>query len=270
MHIAFWKMHGAGNDFILIDDRAERFSFPEAAWLKGLCSRRTGVGAEGVIMIQPSKTEDFRMRVFNPDGTEVSMCGNGARCAARLAYDLGAVQQQMAIETAAGSLHAEIVSDNVRLRMMPPSDWRLQQSLELDGKPVSYSFVNIGVPHVVIEVEDLDHADVHGLGARIRYHEVFAPAGSNVNFMLVSGPRSLCVRTYERGVEAETLACGTGIVACALIAGRLGRAAAPVAITCASGYMLEVNYRLTAEGAEHVSLLGPACHVFEGNLKLDA
>lgn len=269
MRVSFWKMHGAGNDFILMDDRSERFPSPEPAWLKSLCSRRTGIGADGAIIIQPSRTGNFRVRFFNPDGTEVGMCGNGARCAARLAYDLGAAQQQMAIETAAGSLRAEIVSSNVRLWMMPPTDWRLQQSLELNGESLNYSFVNVGVPHVVIEAEDVDRVDVHGLGAGVRYHEAFAPIGANVNFMSVSGPGSLRVRTYERGVEAETLACGTGIVACGLIAGRVGKAAPPVGITCASGYRLEVDYRLTAEGAEQVSLLGPSCYVFQGSCEYE-
>lgn len=266
MRIPFWKMHGAGNDFILVDDRAEQFPSLSSVWVQHLCARRTGIGAEGVILIQPSKKADFRVRFFNPDGTEVDMCGNGARCVARLVYDLNAAQQQMAIETHAGIMRAEIISNNVRLWMTPPSDWRMNQSLELHGRILNYHFVNTGVPHVVIEVEDLDHVDILRLGAGIRYHEAFSPRGTNVNFMSVSDMESVRVRTYERGVEAETMSCGTGVIACALIAGRLEKVTPPVYVTCASNNKLEVNYRLTDKSAENVSLLGPACYVFEGTV----
>lgn len=270
MHIIFWKMHGAGNDFILIDDRSEKLPCLHSAWLKHLCCRRTGIGADGLILIQSSKSEDFRIRFFNSDGNEVEMCGNGARCVARLAYDLDIAQQQMTAETAAGVIRAELVTDPVcavRLWLPPPSNWRLNQSLELHGQCLNYHFINTGVPHIVMEVEHLDKMDVQGVGADIRYHEAFVPMGANVNFFTVAGPHSLKVRTYERGVEAETSACGTGIMACALVAGRLVKVAPPVQVTCAHGDDLEVNYKLTSEGAEQVSLCGPAVHVFKGTIE---
>ena len=266
MDISFWKMHGAGNDFILADDRAGTFPAADREWIASVTARRTGVGAEGVILIQPSDKADFRMRFFNPDGGEVEMCGNGARCVARLAYEIGAAPVRTTIDTVAGILKADVIGDSVRLEMTKPKDWRLNQVLEAAGRRFAYGFVNSGVPHVVAEVDDLEEIDVARYGAAIRSHADFAPAGTNANFISVDGPQSLSVRTYERGVEGETLACGTGVVASALIAGKLGWAKPPVSVRCASGDVLEVNYRLTQDGAEEVALLGPAVHVFHGVL----
>lgn len=266
MEIPFWKMHGASNDFILVDDRRQTFPASDRAWMASVMSRRTGVGSEGILLIQPSTKADFRMRFFNPDGGEAEMCGNGARCLARLAHEIGAAPASMSIETVAGIVRAEVRGDLVLLHMTEPRDWRMNRTLSAVGTTVSYSFVNSGVPHVVVEVPDLDAVDVQKLGAAIRYHKDFAPAGTNANFISVTGPDSLRVRTYERGVEAETLACGTGIVACGLVAGRLGRVRPPVKIAARSGDVLEVNYTATAGGATEVTLLGPAVHVFRGTL----
>jgi diaminopimelate epimerase len=260
-------MHGAGNDFILVDDRAETFPASDTPWLAGIGSRRTGVGCEGIILIQPSADADFRMRFFNPDGIEVDMCGNGARCVARLASDIGAASTAMTIDTVAGKLSAEVLGDDVRIRMTPPKDWRLGQRLELNGIAVEYDAVYTGVPHAVVEVEDLETFNVQERGSAIRHHEAFAPDGTNANFVTVTGPQSLRVRTYERGVEAETLACGTGIVACALLAARKERVTPPVTVTAASGDLLTVDFQLTGEGAETVTLLGPTVHVFRGELE---
>ena len=271
MKIPFWKMHGAANDFILADDRAGTFPAGDRDWMAAISRRRTGVGCEGVILIQPSDKASFRMRFFNPDGGEVEMCGNGARCVARLAHEIGAAPARMTIDTVAGILSAEVIGDRVRLQMTPPKDWRLRQTLDWNGRSVAYSFVNSGVPHCVIEAEDLDEVDVATIGAAMRYHAAFAPAGTNVNFVRVDGPQALSVRTYERGVEAETLACGTGVVASGLIAGKLGWVTrAPVHITCASGDVLEVDYQMTGGGADRVTLLGPAVHVFQGSLAYPA
>jgi diaminopimelate epimerase len=264
--IPFWKMHGAGNDFVLIDDRSLTFPLRDGPWRIRVCRRRTGVGAEGIVLIQPSAKASFRMRFFNPDGNEVDMCGNAARCVARLARELGAAPAAMSIETAAGLLKADGDGDEITLAMTTPRDWRLGESLSLPGQTVEYGFVNTGVPHVVVPVQDLDAWDVKANGAAIRYHERFQPAGTNANFFTVTGPRDLRVRTYERGVEDETLACGTGIVASALVAARLGRAEPPVRVTAASGDTLTVAFRLTQDGAADVTLRGPAVHVFQGTL----
>lgn len=268
MKIPFWKMHGAANDFILVDDRPMNVPAEDKAWIARMAARRTGVGAEGLILIQPSTRADFRMRFFNPDGGEAEMCGNGARCVARLAYALGAAPETMTIETVAGPVGAEIRGEAVLLRMTPPTDWRMNRQLEVDGQVLDYHFVNTGVPHAVILVDDLDRTDVRALGARVRYHADFAPAGTNVNFVRRADDRTLRVRTYERGVEDETPACGTGITACGLVAGRAGwLQARPVRLVTAGGYTLEVDYRMNEAGeAEAVTLLGPAEHVFTGEL----
>lgn len=266
MKIPFWKMHGAGNDFVLVDDRALTFPAGDHAWLAALGARRTGVGCEGIILIQPSDHAHFKMRFFNPDGSEVDMCGNGARCIARLARELGVAPDHMRFETGAGIIEAEMVADRVKLAMTQPRDWRLRQSLVLDGARHDYGFVNSGVPHVVMRVADLAVTDVARMGAAVRYHADFAPQGTNANFISVTGPSALTIRTYERGVEAETLACGTGMVAAALVSGRMGWVKAPVQVRCASGDIIVVDFALTTEGADAVTMLGPAAHVFEGFL----
>ncbi len=266
MEIPFWKMHGAGNDFVLVDDRQGEFPSHDHEWLAGVARRRTGVGCEGIIMIQPSRTSDFRMRFFNPDGGEVEMCGNGARCVARLAHEIGAAPARMTIETVAGQLTAEMTGERVRLTMTPPKDWRLNRMLAMPDGPLAYGFVNSGVPHAVIRVDNLDAVNVAVTGAAIRRHADFAPAGTNVNFIAAVDAHTLKIRTYERGVEAETLACGTGMVAAAIVAGRIGLVQSPVTMNCASGDRLEVAYSLRGETPEQVTLLGPAEHVFQGVL----
>lgn len=265
--IDFWKMHGASNDFILVDDRSLTFPAADAAKLSRVAARRTGVGCEGIILIQPSDRANFRMRFFNPDGSEVEMCGNGARCVARLAHEIDAAPATMTIDTVAGILTASALGDQVRLHMTPPKNWRLDKTLTLARKKIAYDFVNSGVPHAVVIVKDLAACDVQALGSGIRYHKDFAPKGTNANFIRITGPQSLHIRTYERGVEAETLACGTGIVASALVSGRQGRVNPPVSVTAASGDILTVDFRLTKSGAEDVTLLGPAVHVFKGTLE---
>ena len=267
MKIPFWKMHGAGNDFILADDRAGQFPTADKNWLVRISDRRRGIGSEGIILIQPSSKATFRMRFFNPDGGEVDMCGNGARCVARLAHEIGAAPVRMSIETEAGILRAEVIGDQVRLFMTDPKDWRLDKALQLDGQSIRYSFVNSGVPHVVVEVPDVSKVDVQHMGSAIRYHSAFAPGGTNANFITVTGPDTLQIRTYERGVEGETLACGTGIVASGLIAGISGRVKPPVRITTAGGDILEVSYSMLAGAPHEVTLLGPAAHVFQGTLE---
>jgi diaminopimelate epimerase len=270
MRIPFWKMHGAANDFILVDDRALTFPAGDGRWIASICARRTGIGAEGLILVQPSRSAHFRMRFFNPDGSEVEMCGNGARCVARLANDLGIAPATMQFETIAGVVGAAVRGERVTLNMTPPKDWRLNRSLHMDSETLNYHFVNSGVPHAVVRVANLDAAPVEKWGPAIRYHSDFAPAGANANFVALIGSDFLGIRTYERGVEAETLACGTGIVAAGLIAARLGWVRLPVRIKAASGDVLEVNGRLSADTITDVTLTGPAVHVFHGEIEYQA
>jgi len=267
MQIPFWKMHGAANDFIVVDDRRLTFPVQDQAWLADVMQRRLGVGSEGILLIQPSAKANFRMRFFNPDGGEVDMCGNGARCIARLASEIGAAPPSLSMETPAGIVCADVEGDHVRLLMTEPKDWRLNGTLVIDGEQLPYHYVVCGVPHVMMVVRNLTAFDVDRIGELIRYDKAFQPKGTNANFIQVTGPDSLRVRTYERGVEGETLACGTGITACGLLAGKLGLVRAPVKVTPLSGDVLEVNYTATADSATDVTLYGPAVHVFRGELE---
>ena len=202
MQWSFWKMHGAGNDFILLDDRALAFPATDRAFIAQLCDRRRGIGSDGLLLIQPATGADFRMRFFNPDGGEADLCGNGARCVARLAHELGIAPAAMHMKSPAGIIRAEILSPLVRIHLPPPKDWRINLSVEWNGAAWPLHFVNTGVPHAVLPVADLAAVDIPQLGAFIRRHELFAPAGTNVNFIRVLDSHRLAIRTYERGVEA--------------------------------------------------------------------
>ena len=259
MKIPFTKMHGAGNDFIVVDDRMLMFPIEDQVFMARICARWTGIGSDGIILLQPSEVADLRMRFINPDGNEVGMCGNGARCFARRAYDLGAALGMMAIETQAGIVRAEVLGDQIRLTLTDPSDWRMGLDVGLE-QPVD--FVNTGVEHAVVRVDDLDGLDLQKVGRGIRNHGLFAPAGTNANFVKVEVDGTLSLRTYERGVEAETLACGTGATAAALVAARQGWVDLPVAVHCAGGYDLAVN-----SGAAGTTLSGGAEYVFEGEVE---
>jgi len=267
MKIKFWKMHGARNDFVLFDDRRGTFPVEDRDFITYIAARHSGIGAEGIILIQKSDEADFFMKFFNPDGGEAEMCGNGARCAARLAYELGATEKKMTIATVAGQLRAEVMQKGVRLWMTSPMDWKLDGALDLDGVSLTYGFVNTGVPHVVMRTGDLRDVDVQEVGSAVRRHRDFGTAGTNVNFMQVLPEGDLSVRTYERGVEAETLACGTGVTACGLIAAKNDWVSLPVNVHTLSGDVLVVDGELTEEGAGGVTLTGPAEHVFEGTIE---
>lgn len=267
MKLKFWKMHGARNDFVLFDNRDGTFPVQDRAFITHVAARNEGIGSEGVILIEPSDSSDFRMRFFNPDGVPAAMCGNGARCAALLAFELGAVEKMMSIETAAGQIRAQILPDGVCIWMTDPVDWVLEASLDLAGRQLTYSFVNTGVPHVVMRTGDLHDVDVKEIGSAVRRHRNFAPAGTNVNFVQILRNGDFSVRTYERGVEAETLTCGTGVTACALVAAKNGWVRLPVTVKTRSGDQLVIDGQLTKTGARDVTLTGPARHVFEGTIE---
>jgi len=260
-------MEGAGNDFIVVDDRCSLFPVDDREWIARICSRRKGIGSEGLILIQSSALADFRMRFLNPDGGEVEMCGNGIRCAARFAAEAGFAPPAASIETMAGVITAEVSGSAVRVMMPHPRDLQLDQILDIGEGIIRYGFVNTGVPHAVIVVSDLAGCDVCGVGRAVRRHPVFAPQGTNVDFVAVCGRAALSIRTYERGVEAETGACGTGITAAALVAAQSGKVLAPVQVTAGSGDVLEVDFETRDGLPENVSLLGPAVHVYDGEIE---
>ena len=233
-----------------------------------LCDRHRGIGADGILLLEkPTNRADFRMRYFNADGGEAEMCGNGARCFARFANKVGGQKAKISFETPAGVISAELKGDLVTLRMTEPTDLRLNVDLPMAAENKTVHFINSGVPHVVIPVAKIDDADVRREGAAIRHHKMFSPNGANVNFIEKRGPNKIAIRTYERGVEDETLACGTGIVASALIfaASEDAKAQSP------SSRAAETNCRSVLKKRSrfrNVTLTGPAEFVFEGTIEI--
>src|SRR5207248_7179066 len=215
-----------------------------------------------------SNQADLRMLYFNSDGGEAEMCGNGARCFARFANKEADAQRKIAFETPAGVIAAELKGDLVTLQMTDPTDLRLNVTLRVGDKNKSVHFINSGVPHVVIPLERIDDVDVRREGAAIRYHQMFSPKGANVNFIEKRGTKKIAVRTYERGVEDETLACGTGVVAGALIFAATEKVDGPISVTVRSGSELSVDLKREGEQFRKVTLTGPADFAFEGTIEI--
>jgi diaminopimelate epimerase len=268
-NVEFYKMTGGGNDFILINNHdgkinadALRRSVPL------LCRHRLSVGADGVIVLERSDKADFRWRFFNADGSEAEMCGNGGRCAARLAHVLGMAPAALTFETLAGIIKARVKGGVVKLTLPPPADVRLGIALPVGDEEVNIDFINTGVPHAVVFVPDLQKIDVVGLGRKLRHHEAFQPAGTNVDFITVDNG-TVSLRTYERGVEDETLACGTGAVAAALIAGMRGLTASPATVVTRSGEPLTIYYQGGTK-IQEVSLEGEVRMIYHGWLDEEA
>lgn len=272
--INFTKMSGTGNDFIIIDHR-EPFLKPaeQAGFAKKVCKRMFSVGADGLILIENSDVADFQWQFYNADGTKAEMCGNGARCAARYAHVKGIAPAVMSFMTVAGLIRAEVKGDLVKLEMTPPQDTVLGNEFVFGGESRVSHFSNTGVPHAVYFVEDNTETPVQDWGNEIRFHDQYQPAGTNVNFAEVTGKASLMVRTYERGVEDETMACGTGAVACGLLGGLLGFVASPVAVTTSGGEILTIYFEIQGQDVESISgvfLEGPANFIYEGLLDQEA
>jgi diaminopimelate epimerase len=269
--IPFFKMSGSGNDFIIIDNRTPLVPEDQLPQLiKGACRRKLSVGADGLILIEPSSSVDFKWRFFNADGSVAEMCGNGARCAARFATLHGIAGRQMAFQTLAGIIEADVGEHTVKIRMTDPVDLKTGFDLDVDGKLVRVGSVNTGVPHVVMTVADIEAVDVVAMGRRIRYHRDFAPAGTNTNFVAVEGGGRISIRTYERGVEDETLACGTGNVAAALILAHDRGLASPVTLTTRSGGLLTIHFNRQGDRFQDVFLEGDARVIYSGELWEDA
>lgn len=265
--IEFYKMSGSGNDFILIDNRGGSLAVGDIIeFVKRVCERKVSVGADGLIVIEKSETVDFRWRFFNADGSEVEMCGNGGRCAARFALLNGIAGEKMSFETVAGIIDAEVRGDVVKLRLTDPCNLVMDDEIRIENIALFVHSINTGVPHVVHFVRDPDDFDVFNTGRAIRRHEHYQPAGTNANFVAVEDDHTLRVRTYERGVEDETLACGTGSVAAALIAARKGLVQSPVDVHVRSGETLRIHFERTEGGFTKVYLEGTAKVVYQGKL----
>ncbi len=266
--LRFTKMNGAGNDFILIDNRAGDIRL-DRSQIARLCDRHRGIGADGVLLLEkPSNRADFRMRYFNADGGEAEMCGNGARCFARFANKIAGAQKKISFETPAGVIVADLVNDLVTLKMTEPTDMRINMKLPVADENKTVHFINSGVPHVVIPVSRVDDVDVRREGSAVRYHKMFSPNGANVNFIEKRGPNKIAVRTYERGVEDETLACGTGVVASALIFAIIEKANGSITVIARGGDELQVGFEKNDNQFCNVTLTGPAEFVFEGSIEI--
>jgi diaminopimelate epimerase len=265
--ISFCKMSGSGNDFILVDNRAGIVDKKNLShFVASICRRRVSVGADGVILIEASELADFKWRFFNADGGEVEMCGNGGRCAARLAYLKGIAGPRLSFETRSGVIRAEVAGARVKLEMPEPTTPELDYRLRVREETFTVSSITVGVPHVVIWVSELETSPVFKLGQAIRFHQRYAPAGTNVNFVKQLGDGTFAIRTYERGVEEETLACGTGSVATALIAATRGMTASPAVLHTRGGEALKVYFERSGDDFRSVFLEGDARVVYEGRL----
>ena len=270
-------MSGAGNDFVVLDNRNGIIVDPYV-FARQVCDRRKGIGADGLLLLETSSKADFLMRYYNSDGSYGGMCGNGGRCISRYAFIKKIVNRSdIRFEALEHLYSASILHDGVSLKMKNPSDFRLGQVIPLSRIQIRFHFVNSGSPHSVIFLDEnkelgptLEEIDVYSVGKEMRNHVYFSPEGTNVNFVEGKDPTNFFIRTYERGVEAETLACGTGSVAVALISNQVKRSLPPLTIHVRSGEFLTVNFDHTSDGLyDDVSLTGSAHIVFSGIVKYD-
>jgi len=269
--IEFMKMSGTGNDFILVDNRDGKCPEKDLSHITQMaCRRRESVGADGMIFIVDSDKYDFAWRFFNSDGSEAEMCGNGGRCTARFALLNGIAGEKMTFNTLAGPISAEVTDRIVKVLMPVPTGLKTDIDLPLESGWINVSFVNSGVPHVVIQVEGINDIPVNEQGRAIRNDSMFQPEGTNANFMCVKDKNRLYVRTYERGVENETLACGTGAIASSLIANVKGLVTSPVTVVTSGGEELKVHFQKEKEKFTSVWLEGGTSIIYNGKLHEEA
>ena len=269
--IPFYKMSGSGNDFIIIDNRQPKFEEADLSRLiVGACRRKMSAGADGLILVENAQGVDFKWRFYNSDGSRAEMCGNGARCVSRFAFLEGIAGNTLSFQTDAGLISAVVSDKKVKIKMTDPTDIRDEAFLELTGSTIAYWSVNTGVPHAVIEVEDLEGMDVVTVGREIRHHSAFAPNGTNANFIQLEDDGTLSIRTYERGVEDETLACGTGNVAAALIASLKHGLPSPIKLLTRSKEYLSIYFERKDSHLSAVYLEGDARVIYKGELSPEA
>ncbi len=271
--LSFYKLCASGNDFIIILNFDKKISSEEGKFLaQRLCRHKFSISADGLILLENpvSSKAKFAWKFFNADGSEAEMCGNGARCVARLVEEIGLFKSPFYFETKAGLIYAEVKGKRVKVALTEPKDLQINLEIKIDQQNFVSYFVNTGVPHVVIFWDKLEELPIKEIGAKIRYHEMFKPSGTNVNFVKIeekNGKKFLKVRTYERGVEAETLACGTGSSASAYIAYKLGLIENPVNVLTRGGEVLTIYID---ETENKIYLEGDTIFVFEGKIKEDA
>jgi len=269
--IPFYKMSGSGNDFIIIDNRQPKFDEADLTrMIVGACRRKMSAGADGLILVEDAQDVDFKWRFYNSDGSRAEMCGNGARCVSRFAFLEGIAGRALSFRTDAGPISAVVSDKKVKIKMTDPTDLEEEAFLELGETVLAYSTVNTGVPHAVIEVEDLAGVDVVTVGKEVRNHPAFTPNGTNANFIQLENDGTLSIRTYERGVEDETLACGTGNVAAALVASLKHGLESPVKLLTRSGEYLSIYFEKKGSLFSEVYLEGGARVIYKGELSPEA
>ncbi|MGA8179033.1 MAG: diaminopimelate epimerase [Desulfobacterales bacterium] len=272
MHkIEFYKMSGSGNDFIIIDNRRniiDEKGLPN--FIAKVCRRKMAVGADGFILIENSDKADFKWRFFNSDGSVAEMCGNGARCVARFAYLNNIAGANMSFETLAGMVEAQIIDDRVKVKMPDPTELKTGDTIDLKDGPLCVSSINTGVPHVVVVKKQIDTVDIVETGREIRFHERFSPAGTNVDFVSHISDNTIAIRTYERGVEDETLACGTGAAAGAMVMAHKMKLGSPINVLTKSGGYLNIFYKEREGKYYDIYLEGDARIIYKAQLWQDA
>ena len=269
--IEFYKMSGSGNDFIIIDNRNNIVDENSLSnFIAKVCRRKIAVGADGIILVENSDNADFKWRFFNSDGSVAEMCGNGARCVSRFAYINEIAGSNMSFETLAGIVKAEVIGDRVKVKMTDPLELKTDDAVELKNGLVSISSINTGVPHVVIIKESIDNVDIVKIGREIRYHDKFSPAGTNVNFACHINDNAIAVRTYERGVEDETLACGTGAAASGIVMANKMKIDSPLSVLTRSGEYLNIFFKEKEGQYYDVYLEGDARIIYRAQLWEDS
>lgn len=265
MKTPFAKMQAAGNDFLLIDNRTGKLKGLTRTRRRRLCTRKTGIGADGILLLEKDERYPFMMRYFNADGGEAALCGNGARCVAHYAYTKGLVPRMFVFRSRSAAHSVTIHRDGSIEVSLPPCTFGKSRSVPLGGKMVPCFYATVGVPHLVIFTRSLGRINVPVEGKRLRNLKRFRPQGTNVDFVMVAGPKRLQVRTYERGVENETLACGTGVAAASAVALAQGIVSSPVRVKTASGETITVRFGKSGDTLiPH--LIGKAHFVFFGTV----
>jgi len=269
MRIDFAKVAASGNDFIIVDNRGNKLKdkiIDFADFARFSSRRKHSVGADGVLVLENSEIADFKMRIINPDGSEVSMCGNGIRCSALYASTKKWCGASMKIETGAGILEATVKEESVKIKMTPPKNLKLDQNIGVGKTIMTVHKIDTGVPHAVHFVDEIKDYPVKDMGAKIRYHKIFEPEGTNADFVKPIDKSTISVRTYERGVEDETLACGTGVVASAIISNLVNGTQQPVSANTEGEDVLKVHFKKEHNHFSDVHLEGDSHIVFEGGM----
>jgi diaminopimelate epimerase len=269
--IEFYKMSGSGNDFIIIDNRSNIVDESDLSnFIVNVCRRKMSVGADGVILVENTDNADFKWRFFNSDGSVAEMCGNGARCVARFAYLNNIAGSNMSFETLAGLVKAEVIEERVKVKMTDPFDLETDVAIEFKNGLTSIYSINTGVPHVVMVKNSIDDIDIVKIGREIRYHDRFSPAGTNVNFVCHIKDNTIAIRTYERGVEDETLACGTGAAASAIVMAHKMKLDSPLSVLTRSGEYLNIFFKEKEGQYYDIYLEGDARIIYKAQFLEDA